>query len=227
MRTAIAFIAALLFSTGCTIGEEPMEEDGSVDLQAIVFGEDDPALEELEAAWSADDSLLTYATGNLIANGGFESGVGKRPNAWSLRTGNPLDVETYGVLPWNEYLYRTTDAARTGGLGIRIRSATDMEQYSLAVTAVGGVPGRKYTLSVSTRRISGDQQRLKIEFVSKDFKSLGTKTFATGWSKTWHTMTKDFTAPAGTSTIFIAMGDDGSTLYNSTHDWDAMKLVAH
>jgi hypothetical protein len=227
MRTATAFVAALVLSTGCTVGEEATEEDGSIDIPAIVFGEDDPALDELQTAWNGDDSLLTYATGNLLPNGGFESGVGKRPNAWSLRTGNPADVENYGVLRSSDYLYRTTEAARTGGSGIRIRTATDMEQYALAVTAVGGVPGRKYTLSVATRRISGDQQRLMIEFVSKDFESLGTKTFASGWSKTWHTLTQDFTAPRGTNTIFVAIGDSGDTLYNSTHDWDAMKLVAH
>jgi hypothetical protein len=240
MRNTLTCSLIAMMATACAVdvgddtdvdeaGDEELIDDSELVVDDSIDEED---LGEVHDAVPDSTPGLLFATGNLIANPGFEQGETapgsvKDPLSWGIGAGLAKDQP---ITDRTSYVYRSTSARSAGDWGLRITSPAPLAGWAVAVMSVEAVPGRSYTITARTRRRSGDQQHMLVGlYDDSGLQDSGIKTVikrSTGYSTSWHTISQTFTAPAGTKYILIQLGDSGASTYSSTHDWDSIKLVA-
>lgn len=226
-KNAGYLILAMVFGLGCAVevgeqdlGEEDLGEASWTEGEVLGEDEDLHPLEGHEMMGDgAEEVEVTSleATGNLVPNGGFEVGG----TSW-----RPYGTPNYQT---SLYIYRSTTARYSGTYGVRVHSgyARDFIAYLSQQPPITARPYRSYTLGAWTRRHTGDQQIIRVRFWDSSGNPIRTLTYYTGYSTSWHRITKSFTTPAGTAHMGVELGDFGSIVTTSTHDWDAVSLVAN
>jgi hypothetical protein len=245
--------AAMVFSAACAtdVGvNDALYDDESADTDDR-WTEDGDGSEELLELPGAEgglqqpgnesgDASTILATGNLLTNGGFETGregFPLAPYSWARAIGYmpPTCLPPYqgciqyaAAESYDTYVYRTR-GGYAGSYALRVRSDSALYSFANAAQAITPVPGRSYTLRAMTRRRSGDQQMLTAGFYDANSKLIKRFVIPTGWSTSWHKLTKTFTAPAGATYLAVYLGDAATMawFYGSVHDWDSVSLVAN
>jgi uncharacterized protein YkwD len=100
--------------------------------------------------------------------------------------------------------------------------------YISVAQLAAATPGKTYTVSAKTRRISGyNGQIIYLDFLDAAYNRIGRSQISGGSGTTFHTVTGAQVSPAGTAFVRVALyGYAGNNDWYSTYDWDDVSLIA-